>query len=152
MTALTTVPFFTWPSGEASFTLAVTTSPKPARSPVEPPSGRITCSLRAPELSATSSQVLIITAIILSPRGSASLNFRSGVLGYERRLANNLLEPPALQLRQRPSLFQPHHIANASFVLFIVGVELFRLRNHAAIKRMRFFADDLDYDGLLHAV
>src|SRR5271163_4422203 len=38
-------------------------SPRPAFSPVEPPSGRIICSLRAPELSATSSMLLIITAI-----------------------------------------------------------------------------------------
>src|SRR5947209_8566182 len=67
ITALTTFPFCTCPSGAASFTLAVTTSPRPARSPVEPPSGRIICSLRAPELSATSSMLLIITAIVLIP-------------------------------------------------------------------------------------
>src|SRR5208282_984077 len=48
-------------------TLAVITSPNPARRPVAPPSGRIICSLRAPELSATSSMVLIITAIIQPP-------------------------------------------------------------------------------------
>src|SRR5262249_4570523 len=71
MTAFTTLPFCTCPSGAASFTLAVITSPKPARNPVAPPSGRIICSLRAPELSATSSMVLIITAmanlLFLSP-------------------------------------------------------------------------------------
>ena len=39
---------------DASLTAAVTTSPRPSLSyPVEPPSGRMTCSLRAPELSAT---------------------------------------------------------------------------------------------------
>src|SRR5439155_6864222 len=63
MTAFTTVPFFVWPSGAASFTLAVTTSPKPARRPVAPPSGSIICSLRAPLLSATSSMLRIITVI-----------------------------------------------------------------------------------------
>src|SRR6266446_4366322 len=67
MTAFTTLPFCTWPSGEASFTLAVITSPNPARSPVEPPRGRIICNLRAPELSATSSMDLIITAMFVSP-------------------------------------------------------------------------------------
>src|SRR5271169_5441221 len=66
ITAFTTLPFCTCPSGAASFTAAVIMSPRPAFSPVEPPSGRITCSLRAPELSATSSMLLIITAINLS--------------------------------------------------------------------------------------
>src|SRR5580704_6226658 len=63
ITAFTTLPFCTCPSGAASFTEAVIMSPRPAFSPVEPPSGRIICSLRAPELSATSSMLLIITAM-----------------------------------------------------------------------------------------
>src|ERR1700691_607726 len=63
ITAFTTLPFCTWPSGDDSFTAAVIMSPRPAFSPVEPPSGRIICSLRAPELSATSSMLLIITAM-----------------------------------------------------------------------------------------
>jgi hypothetical protein len=41
-------------------------SPSPAFRPVEPPRGRIICSLRAPELSATSSIDLIITAMAIS--------------------------------------------------------------------------------------
>src|SRR6202012_4951753 len=65
MTALTTLPFLTVPSGEASLTAAVTTSPRPAFLPRPPPRGRITCNLRAPELSATSSIVLICTDIVL---------------------------------------------------------------------------------------
>src|SRR3984957_5834764 len=64
ITAFTTLPFFTVPSGEASFTAAVTTSPSPAFLPRPPPSGKITCSLRAPELSATSRIVLICTDIV----------------------------------------------------------------------------------------
>src|ERR1700761_5231844 len=64
MTALTTLPFLTVPSGEASLTAAVTTSPRPAFLPRPPPRGRITCSLRAPELSATSRIVLICTDIV----------------------------------------------------------------------------------------
>src|SRR5260370_9032907 len=66
--ALTTVPFLVCPSGEASLTAAVITSPRWARRPVPPPRGRIICSLRAPELSATSSIDLIITDINLTPR------------------------------------------------------------------------------------
>src|SRR5579875_1345155 len=46
MTAFTTVPFFAVPSGEASFTAAVTTSPRCATCPAPPPSGLIICSLR----------------------------------------------------------------------------------------------------------
>src|SRR5450631_945196 len=65
MTALTTLPFLTVPSGDASLTAAVTTSPRPAFLPSPPPSGRITCSLRAPELSATSRMVLICTDIFV---------------------------------------------------------------------------------------
>src|ERR1700683_219182 len=55
-------------------------SPSPAFNPVEPPSGRIICSLRAPELSATSSIDLIITAM-----ASISLNSLSFRRGAKRR-------------------------------------------------------------------
>src|SRR5208282_2211519 len=58
-TARTTLPFFTWPSGVASFTAAVMTSPSPAVSPASPPSGRMQVIWRAPELSATVSHVRI---------------------------------------------------------------------------------------------
>src|SRR3954466_5921791 len=67
-THFTTVPFLAVPSGEASFTEAVKMSPRCAVSPTPPPSGRMTCSLRAPELSATSNIDLIITAMTISPK------------------------------------------------------------------------------------
>src|SRR5260370_15953168 len=67
MTAFTTLPFCTCPSSADTFTAAVITSPSPAFNPVEPPSGRIICSLRAPELSATSTIVLLITAMATLP-------------------------------------------------------------------------------------
>src|SRR5205823_7257998 len=38
------------------------------------------------------------------------------------------------------------------FVLFVVRIKLFRLRNHARIKWMRPAAHHLDHDGLVHAV
>src|ERR1017187_3600713 len=58
-TQRTTLPFLIAESGAASFTAAVMTSPKPARSPRSPPRGRMHESLRAPELSATSRIVRI---------------------------------------------------------------------------------------------
>src|SRR5579864_7162470 len=64
-TAFTTVPCLTWLSGVASFTAAVMTSPKPAFNPASPPSGKIHISFRAPELSATVSQVRIMIMVLL---------------------------------------------------------------------------------------
>src|SRR5580692_5973893 len=93
MTALTTLPFCTWPSGADSFTAAVIMSPSPAFNPVEPPSGRIICSLRAPELSATSSIDLIITAITSISPCVRGLHSRSAI---SRRLQ------PQLPERSRP--------------------------------------------------
>src|SRR5580704_1585365 len=186
MTAFTTLPFCTCPSGAASFTLAVITSPRPARRPVEPPSGRIICSLRAPELSATSSIDLIITAMFVSsylrnetlmnypvllcdPRGSSlsraprvslapgllrgnaqtsvDVNFR-----YQRRLPHNVFQRPAFQFRQRPRLFDLHHVARMRFVLLVVRVELLPDRDHPLVHRMRLLARHLDHNRLLHLV
>src|SRR5215469_201960 len=59
ITQRTTLPFLIFESGAASFTLAVMTSPNPARNPRSPPRGRMHISLRAPLLSATSRIVLI---------------------------------------------------------------------------------------------
>src|SRR5437764_14863323 len=74
-------------------------------------------------------------------------NFR-----HQRRLTHNLFQPPPLQLRERPCLFQADYVADMGFVLFVVRIKLFRLRNHARIKRMRPAAHHLDHDGLVHAV
>src|SRR5208337_4056789 len=59
ITQRTTLPFLMGDSGVASLTLAVMTSPKPARSPKSPPRGKMHISLRAPLLSATSRMVRI---------------------------------------------------------------------------------------------
>src|SRR2546425_329117 len=154
MTAFTTFPFCTWPSGAASFTLAVITSPSPARNPVAPPSGRIICSLRAPELSATSSMLLIITAIIRSPSAPrvSLTHFRGDGFRQQRGPAQDFLQAPALQLGKRPSLFQAHDVAHVSFVLLVVSVELFHFGDHAAVEGMRFLAHNFHHDGLEHAV
>jgi hypothetical protein len=54
ITALCTSPFFTRPRGIASFTDTTMTSPIEAVLRLEPPSTRMHCTRRAPELSATS--------------------------------------------------------------------------------------------------
>src|ERR1700674_111488 len=58
-TARTTLPFLIGLSGVASFTEAVIISPRPARLPTSPPTGRIHIRRRAPELSATGNQLRI---------------------------------------------------------------------------------------------
>src|ERR1039458_913995 len=103
MTAFTTLPFFTVPSGEDSLTAAVTMSPRPAFLPSPPPRGRITCSLRAPELSATASIVLICTAMVASPYSLALVGDRFGrrVLDLaEGGTPDNLFQCLALELAQ----------------------------------------------------
>src|SRR3954462_5677410 len=66
ITQRTTFPFLIAESGAASFTAAVTTSPRPARSPRSPPRGRMQESLRAPLLSATS-RIVRIPIIKIAP-------------------------------------------------------------------------------------
>src|SRR6266702_4646132 len=178
ITALTTFPFLTVPSGEASLTAAVTTSPRPAFLPRPPPRGRITCSLRAPELSATSRIVLICTDIVrllgATARGSCPLaqslfagphlrsgprvlllGFRSGggllVVGKrERGAAHDLLERPALQLRQGACLADADNVADAGGVLLVVRVELLVRLHHALVLGVSLAHLDLNDDGLLH--
>src|SRR6516164_8500414 len=167
ITAFTTVPFLAVPSGAASFTAAVTTSPRWATSPVPPPSGRIICSLRAPELSATSSMVLIITAIIsLSPKdfaqgahpcrrplamgGNKNLDRRLFDRGYLRGAADHVLQLPALQLRKRTRLLDLHHIAQLCRALLVVGIELLAALHHALVEGMRLLTVHFDNDGLGH--
>src|ERR1700687_2207968 len=133
ITQRTTFPFLIAESGAASFTLAVTTSPNPARSPRSPPRGRMQESLRAPELSATSRIVRI--PIIWKPQTQES----KGRKRYEGRLRrclgceaarfsalfysqlrgsrppqgcppHHFCQLPALQLAQRPALDDAHHI------------------------------------------
>src|ERR1700690_3506196 len=176
ITAFTTVPFLTCPSGDASFTLAVMTSPRLAWIPVEPPSGIIICSLRAPLLSATSSIDLIIKLITFplaqlramsfasranstAPTCSKLVARRSQLLlhihrnfRHQRRLAHHFLQPPALQLRQRSRLFEAYHIAHMRDVLLVMRVKFLGLRHHPDIQRVGPAADDFDHNRLLHAV
>src|SRR6185312_13473771 len=171
MTAFTTLPFSTVTSGEASFTAAVTTSPSPAVLPSPPPSGRITCSLRAPELSATASIVLICTISRSPARGShpktCSKPSRADHLTRtcrselrldrlllvqlcQRRPPHNLLQRPPLQLGQRTRLADAHHIAHARRVRLVMRIELAVGLHHTLILRVRLAHLDLDHDRLLH--
>src|SRR5215471_10936856 len=166
ITHLTTVPFLAVPSGAASLTAAVTTSPRPAFSPVCPPRGRIICSRRAPLLSATSRIVLIMTAIIFSFQAHQRLRllrpraFRAHPplarlrLGFfaahQLGLLNHVLELPALQLGQRPAFFDLDKIADPRSSVFIVRVELLRFLNDPAIERVRFAHTHFNHDGLAH--
>src|SRR5579862_503075 len=157
MTAFTTLPFCTWPSGADSFTAAVIMSPSPAFNPVEPPSGRIICSLRAPELSATSSIDLIITAIKVSPyaltlgENARLTDVRHRRFRQQSRLPAYFFKAPALEFRQRTGLFEAHDIAHVGHIFFVVSVELLGLRDHPFVEGMSLFANHLHHDGLVHA-
>src|SRR5208337_1912635 len=164
ITAFTTVPFLAVPSGEASFTEAVITSPKWATRPVEPPSGRIICSLRAPELSATSSMVLIITAIISSPYGppsgcpilSPALGERVSLdrLSLDRRhqgcALHDFFQIPALQFRERSRLFDLHDIPQVRHAFFVVRVVPLAALHYTLVERVGLLPPDFDHNGLGH--
>src|SRR6266568_6285000 len=110
ITQRTTFPFLIAESGAASFTEAVTTSPKPARRPRSPPRGRMQESLRAPLLSATSRIVRIPIINLLRGRQAGGLSYLNLDVQFLRRHAHlgrspdDVHEPPALQLAQRPAL------------------------------------------------
>src|SRR5271165_1958836 len=137
MTAFTTLPFFTVPSGDASFTAAVITSPRKAFLPSPPPRGRIICSLRAPELSATASMDLICTAMVLSPYARL-LGCRGSVFNLtERRAAHDFFKSPTLELARRTSLTDANHIPHARGILLVVRVKFLRALDDALVLGVR---------------
>src|SRR5579884_2517383 len=91
ITQRTTFPFLIAESGAASFTLAVITSPRPARRPRSPPRGRMHESFRAPLLSATS-RIVRIPIIVASLLG----------LGAWGRAPGNLVDSGRHALLPRP--------------------------------------------------
>src|SRR5579883_2442261 len=109
ITQRTTFPFLIAESGAASFTLAVITSPRPARRPRSPPRGRMHESFRAPLLSATSRMVRI--PIIRAPESfpSSSLHIQIRRLrAHLRGAPHDLGQPPPLQLAERAALHDAH--------------------------------------------
>src|SRR5215472_15661071 len=119
-TAFITSPFLTRPRGIASLTETTITSPTVAYLRLEPPSTLMHMTRRAPELSATS-RLVCIWIMMLSRSSLRSRLPRSRCL--------LLLAPdhgPALELRDRAMLLDPHHVADGVFVLLVVGEVLLR--------------------------
>src|SRR5581483_2782376 len=102
ITQRTSLPFFMLESGAASLTLAVTTSPSPARRPRSPPRGKIHDSLRAPLLSATSRIVRIPTI-----SRSAPLPYSLPLLCHQRRGATGRKRYPVKPSCPDPSAAPP---------------------------------------------
>src|ERR1051326_2970042 len=156
ITQRTTLPFLIAESGAASFTLAVITSPNPARRPRSPPRGRMQESLLAPELSATS-RIVRIPIIVASLPGSGIRDwggevgcFFSPALAPEprpldlhiqlRRLrphlgraADDIPQPPPLHLAQWAAFDDPHHVADLGLALFVVRIELLPFGDDALV-------------------
>src|SRR5260370_17562478 len=110
-TVFITSPFLTRPRGIASFTDTTITSPMVAYFRLEPPSTLMHMTLRAPELSATSSLVCIWIMMVhsqLFPRASRSHDFL---------LLFALDDFPTLHLRQRASLLDPDHVPHRELLL-----------------------------------
>src|SRR5256885_4329266 len=142
-TAFMTSPFLTRPRGAASLIDTTMTSPMVAYFRFEPPSTLMHMTRRAPELSATSRLVCIW--IIDAPLP----------LSYARYAPLNscpLLAPdhgPALQLRNRAMLFQPHDVADRELVLLVMRVIFLRPPHGLLQDRVREAALDADNDGLV---
>src|SRR6266851_3330635 len=114
-TAFITSPFLTRPRGMASFTDTTITSPMVAYFRLEPPNTLMHMTLRAPELSATSSLVCIWIIVVHSqffPRAWRSHDFL---------FLFALDHFPTLQLRQRASFLDPDEVSRRVFVLLVVG-------------------------------
>src|ERR1700730_3719357 len=142
-TAFITSPFFTRPRGIASFTDTTITSPMVAYFRLEPPSTLMHMTLRAPELSATSSLVCICIIMVLSQL------FLCSSLSADFLLLFTLDHFPPLQLRQRAALLDPDQVAHREFVLLVVGVIFLRAPYRLLEHGMRVAALYLHDDGLV---
>src|SRR3954453_11535986 len=135
MTALWTSPFFTRPRGIASLTETTMTSPIEAYLRFEPPSTFTHITLRAPELSATSSRLFIwIMASILSGAGR------------RRRVEHDF---PALAFGHRPAFADLHAVAGLHLVALVVREIFLRTNDEFLVGGMQSSALDLDRHGLL---
>src|SRR5258707_8082577 len=118
----------------ASLTETTMTSPTDAYLRLEPPSTLMHCTLRAPELSATSRFVCIW---IMTP-------FSSGLLGSGR--GNNL---PPLRLGQRPTFLDHHGVANLGCVRLVMRGIALRTTDELLVDRMHDATLDFDDDRLV---
>src|SRR6185312_1988822 len=131
-TAFITSPFFTRPRGIASLTETTMTSPTVAYLRLEPPNTLMHMTRRAPELSATS-RLVCIWIMMLS---------RSSLVHAHRRSRYLLLllapdHRPALELRDRAMLLDPHNVADRVLVVLVVCVILLRATHGLLHHRMR---------------
>src|SRR5215472_17143155 len=110
-TAFSTSPFFTRPRGIASLTDTTMVSPTSAYLRREPPSTLMHMTRRAPELSATSSSVVIWIMV----SGSRAALLRADASDHF----------PGLQLRERPAFADAHHVAHLEFPVLVMRVVLF---------------------------
>src|SRR6202035_42700 len=133
MTALTTCPFLTVPSGVASLTEAVMTSPRRPYWPAEPPRRWMQAIFLAPELSATSKTVPIW--IMSNP-----------LLGPLQDLA----DPPTLRSGQRAGRDDLDLVADLALVLLVVGGELRRPLQVAVVEPVGGGVLDRHHDRLVH--
>src|SRR5580658_1220953 len=135
ITQRTTLPFLIAESGAASFTAAVTTSPRPARNPRSPPRGKMHESLRAPLLSATSRIVLIPIMVYPSklsknrpgkgPQPPSDFDVQIGRLSRPDQCGapDHIAQAPAFQLAHRTAFNDSHHIAHARRVCLIMRIK-----------------------------
>src|SRR6185437_9263030 len=98
-----------------------------------------------PELSATSSMVLIITAIVEAPYWpamSARLRLRFRGFGHQGSPPDHFLQSPPLQLGKRARFLDLHDIAQVRRVLLVVGVKLLGTRHHPPVQAVGVVARD----------
>src|SRR5688500_857162 len=89
----------------------------------------------------------------LAPELSAILRIVScWIIASSLRLFDDFDQTPALRLRQRTCLHDPHDVTLARLTFLVVRVVLLRPRDLLAVERMRNSALDANHDRLLHLV
>src|SRR5688572_1442951 len=149
ITAFTTSPFFTVPSGAASLIWALITSPIPAYiwfRPITP----IAAARFAPVLSATS-KIERICNILTSNLSRAtqplSIDWRCGLV-----FLDDLHQTPGFGLREWPRFGDQNNVAHFGFVFFVVRVEFLERRHDLLESRMLKAAFHADNNRLVHLV
>src|SRR5437764_3618165 len=158
--------------GEASFPVTLIRSPRPSIAPVDPPMPIIISTRRAPELSATSSEVIICIIVdfqlpivdfrrhstqSLFASRFAAINRQSQIGNWQlamfllRRLLHNFNHAPTLLCRQRSRFDDAHAIADRRSEL-IMSHKLRSAAHVPAILRMAHLSIDPHDYSLLHLV
>src|SRR3978361_582280 len=89
--------------------------------------------------------------ISLAPVLSATRSRLSAwIIGSSLRLLDDLDHAPALQLRERACLHDPHDVADTGLVALVVGMQPRRAAYDLVVLRMGLGRVDADRDGLVH--